>query len=220
MLLLLDDGTARLLDFGGKFHALPDIAAVMLTETLRAGPKAAVARIASEFEAAPAAVAADVAALLARLVATGAIRQPGLTKPRRRIGAAALAGCLPMAVRRGSITMLALAFLSLRLFGWPRTVAAWQRRLGGTAAPTSSLSVETVDAAIRRGAARHALNITCKERALAGWAMLRAAGLPAIVVVGVDLYPLASHAWCESDSRVVGDDPERCSRFTPVLRHG
>jgi hypothetical protein len=38
--------------------------------------------------------------------------------------------------------------------------------------------------------------------------------------VGIDLFPLASHAWCESGGRIVGDRYDgSCERYTPVISY-
>ena len=81
-----------------------------------------------------------------------------------------------------SKALLGLAYLSLRLFGLPPTIAAWQQyhrhsrpRIGRGDRETV---VREVDEAVRSGAAYHFLNTECKERALCCWSFLRGAGVP------------------------------------------
>jgi len=49
--------------------------------------------------------------------------------------------------------------------------------------------------------------------------LLRSAGVPAKLVVGLDLYPLAGHCWCEVGQHAFSDFPDRCESFTPVIRY-
>jgi hypothetical protein len=117
---------------------------------------------------------------------------------------------------------LALARLSFLMLGWNPTVKAWQKRLceGRKAPPDAHASVlaQAIDDSVRSVAARHPMNIDCKERALASFALARCAGLPATLVVGVEFYPLAGHSWCETGSAVIGDEKSNCQRFTPAFR--
>jgi hypothetical protein len=61
--------------------------------------------------------------------------------------------------------------------------------------------------------------MACKERALCCWALARAAGLAATLVVGLQLFPLAGHCWCEVGSWTLSDDRARCDLYTPVIRY-
>ena len=55
-------------------------------------------------------------------------------------------------------------------------------------------------------------------RALCSWSLARAAGLHAALVVGIDLFPIAAHCWCEVGTQTLGDEREHCNSFTPVAR--
>ena len=88
-----------------------------------------------------------------------------------------------------------------------RHVGAWE--------PT----VQTIDAAVRGAASRHAFSVECKERSLSCWSLARAAGLPATVVLGINLFPVAGHCWCESGPWTLSDYEDRCQNFTPVVRY-
>jgi hypothetical protein len=117
--------------------------------------------------------------------------------------------------------LLALAFLAARIFGWAATLAAWRHALGripicpdmpgGTADASAAAEI------VRRTAARHPLNVECKERSLACWSLLRLRGRAANVVVGVDFYPFSSHCWCEYDGAILADFADRCARYVPVV---
>ncbi len=233
VLLLLQDGTGRLLHFDGKFYALSETAASMLAEVLNHGPAAAVARITAAFAVASDVARHDLNCLLTRLAAQGVVHHgpSGGTALRRiavrRWGARLLAATavrfLSLLHSRpgvAALILLALAHGSLRLFGWARTLSAWRSAFADLAIPAAGADpMGAVDAAVRRAGSQHWLDISCKERSLACWAMLRAIGQPVELVVGVDLLPLASHAWCESNGRTLTDYEDRCRRFTPVLRH-
>ena len=174
-------------------------------------------------------VQADLRQFLAGLQSRGVLGGSGRLlgwKPRwpgARIAAAALGVFfkLSLSTRARAATALTLARLSFGLFGWTATVSSWKRRLPAAEAPPvgADALASSIDEAVRSAAAWHVMGVDCKERALSCWAMARAAGLPATVVVGVELYPLSGHCWCEIGSSIVGDDPQRCRRYAPVFRY-
>jgi hypothetical protein len=229
ILVTVDDGSARLLDMAGDFHAVPAVGARMLKETLTNGADAAATRIATHYGVARQQVENDLTVFLSELE-----RQGLLCRERsRRSDASGLARLLlrpslaathrllrsPQAKAR---SLLALARLSFALFGWSRTVAAWKdahacfptREVGERDAET----IQALDRAVRTAVASHPVSVACKERGLCSWSLARAAGLNASVVVGVFLFPIAGHCWCEVGSQLLGDDQERCIEFTPVAR--
>ena len=119
--------------------------------------------------------------------------------------------------------LLALAWLCVRLLGWARTVELWDHLPGcspSLPAEQHAAYIDSLENTVRGGAARHLLPIECKERALCCWLLLREAGLPACMVVGIDLFPFLGHCWCEVGERIVSDDAARCTRFVPVLSYG
>src|SRR5262245_18233741 len=67
ILLMIDDGSARLLDMAGSFHAVSEVGARMLQETLASGTDAAVTRIAPHYGVAPQQVRDDLAVFLRNL---------------------------------------------------------------------------------------------------------------------------------------------------------
>jgi hypothetical protein len=233
ILLLVHDGTARLLDMDGRFYALTAMGATMLRETLDRGTAAAVQTIAAQYGVAAQQVHRDLETFLRALEAQRLLHRPGSHRHQRR-GNTTLPFLLltPLlhvvhssgrALRTRVWVVLTLARLWFWLFGWARTIAAWQRYHGttpaGTPMPEQAAFMRAVDAAIRAVAARHVFGVGCKERSVCCWSLLRAAGVPATVVLGVNLFPLASHCWCEADSRTWSDEQEQCARFTPVARY-
>lgn len=239
---------ARLLDFGrGRFYGLDEMSALMLTECLGGGSDAAVARITAEFEVDEDQARRDVEGLLDDLQ-----RQRLLAQPEGRLrrffpssldlawGMSWLLGrasaltsrvrygrpSVDSTLRRGPIRrLLALTWVSLRVFGWSGSVVLFRSlpSRGIEVAPGERPAViNAVDRSVREsGAATFFLPAACKERALVGYRILEGwYGLPAAVVVGVRRQPFLAHAWVECDGRVVTDDIERCEPFTPVLRIG
>src|SRR6266699_2778007 len=72
--LTVEDGSARLLDMGGGFHAMPAVGARMLQETLAKGAAAAVARIAEDYGVARHQVESDLTVFLRDLESQGLLR--------------------------------------------------------------------------------------------------------------------------------------------------
>lgn len=73
--------------------------------------------------------------------------------------------------------------------------------------------------AVNRAASYGLFRPTCLVRAVALERMIRRAGAGAAVVrVGVRMHGerLLAHAWIEQDGRVIGDEPDRVSLFTPL----
>src|SRR5215831_9215666 len=110
------------------------------------------------------------------------------------------------------------------LFGWPKTIASWhyylQKYVPSSTVTESEQSAKDIDKVVRTVAARHLLHVECKERALSCWWLLYSAGFAAKLVLGVNLFPLECHCWCEVGQFVLSDDQDRCEQFTPVLSYG
>src|SRR3712207_21356 len=77
LLLLVTDGTARILDFGGGFYALSAVGAAMLVETLDRGTASATEAIAARYGADARQVREDVDRLLDELRRRGLIGPGG-----------------------------------------------------------------------------------------------------------------------------------------------
>lgn len=228
-LIVIETGDGCVVDLSGSFYSLSPVATAMLRDVIAYGRDAAVARGAGRYGVEEARIAADLDSFL------GDLERRGLLQSRRRrprpgirwMLAPAIAGVALGALRlvrsqRGRARVaLTLARVSFLISGWNATVAAWRRRLpAARGVPTEQPDprARSVDEAVRRAAAGHAMNVDCKERALASFALARMIGLPATLVVGVDFYPLAGHSWCESGSAVIGDEEAHCRRFTPAFR--
>jgi hypothetical protein len=229
--LTVEDGSARLLNMGGGFHAMPAVGARMLRETLANGAAAAATRIAADYGVARQQVESDLTVFLRDLEGQGLLRsrnshRSGLTiragLARLLLGPAipATHRCLrsPEAKARA---LLGLARLSFAAFGWTSTVAVWRkahahfpaRQAGDGDAET----IRAMEGTVRAAAASLPVAVACKERALCSWSLARTAGLRASIVVGVELFPIGGHCWCEIGTHAL-DDRERCERFTPVAR--
>lgn len=230
ILVTVDDGSARLLDMAGSFHAVSASGARMLQAVLADGAAGAVPRIAEHYGVGRQQIEADLATFLRDLESRRLLRSPG----ERRAGGnrsitAELMGrtvqavhCLWRRPETKARFLLPLARLSFALFGWTQTVNVW--RQAHTHFPNrraGELDKETVDAldrTVRSAAADHPVTMMCKERALCSWSLARAAGFDAALVVGIDLFPIAGHCWCEVGTATPGDDPDRIERFALVGR--
>jgi Transglutaminase-like superfamily len=227
--LLMDDGSARILDMADRFYAVPPIGALMLVQTLQHGREAAARHVARAYGVAVARVTDDLNRLLAPLEQAGVILPSGCRRRQRRGPLAGLAARLvQVALRRSPLgvrapALLTLATLSLRLFGWSATLAAWRQqfplRPGVVAPHTADETARAIDEAVCSAAAANPLGVACKERGLCCWALARSAGLPAELVIGVERFPLVGHCWCEVGPRILSDHPENVACYLPVLRY-
>lgn len=230
--LLLEDRSARVLNLNGHFYALSETAADFLDELLQTDPDTATRRMAERYQADVHRIRQDLESCIQTFLQTGVIRPaPGSESDRQPRTAIVLMGLLRMVHRLRSSPetqagwLLLLAYIAIRRWGWPATVRCWQRYYRDRGRESVALGnqqewIDRVEAAVRTATARHLLPVAYKERALCGWGLLRAHGLPATLVLGIELFPLASHCWCQLRERVVGDLPERCARFTPVTSYG
>ncbi len=230
--LQIDDGSARLLDLGGEFFAVPATGAEMLRGVVEQGTAATVCRLAAEYGVGEERIRADLDILMHKLEARGLIYSLGKGRPRRSCGG--LASLIVLSWLRQVLRsrrswqkkagrLMTLARLSFRFWGWARTVSLWKECLPESkcqvTAEEEEETVRAIDEAIRAAAAGHLLEMACKERALCCWALIRSAGVPAKLVVGINLFPLAGHCWCEGGSRTLSDFPDRCATYTPVVRY-
>jgi hypothetical protein len=230
-----DDGSGRLLDLDGDFFALPEVGLDMLGGVLRDGAERTILRISEQYQADPARVRADLEALLAKLVKQRVIERSVEISHRgtlRDIAARLVIVALLRLVGRFRsrealhlVALVGLARISFLLFGWARTVKVWQasiRRLelgrGGPAPGDREQIIRRVDKAIRWWAAS-VPSAQCKERSLCSWFLLRSFGIPATLVVGIRLYPLGGHCWCQVGSQMVADFHDRCETFMPIIRY-
>lgn len=229
-----EDGSARLLDMNRKFYAVSATGARMLQSTLARGPVAAAQEIADECGAAFSRVKADLDAFVSELEKRRLITKSAtsgnecfrisrtldhifLTVPLRLIY------CRLKSWKARASALLLFARFSVHIFGWTRTVEALRQFH-----PTLSSSVvegedakivAAVNEALSGSATIHFIPMNCKERSLCCWTLARWAGLPANLVLGISLVPLWAHCWCEVGSATLGDNPDYCKQYTPVIRY-
>jgi hypothetical protein len=237
LFLRIQDGSARLLDLGGNFYAISQTGAQMLYETLVRGKKTAAVNIADEYGVELSSVQNDLHAFLhdlekKRLIFHAQPCQRAFTSRNilPLLLLVPLLHCIslcPVSQKRKAWALLMLAHVAIWLFGWPKTVACWQSyvRRAWSHIPVScdvarlEQFAKAIDEVVRSVAARHLFHVECKERALSCWWLLCAAGLAAKLVVGLSLFPLESHCWCEVRQLVLSDDQDRCQQFTPILSY-
>lgn len=223
------DGSARLLDLEGGFYAIPQSGAELLRETLADGTASAAVRIAERYGVDTEQVEQDLSAFLTDLRRRRLICRPG-SPPRGRtrrllcrlmvtLPLLALLRLVPSLSLRAWL-LLALARCSFWLFGWSATVATWGK-VRGVPRPTEGCDrvVTAVGETVRRMASGHLMHVECKERAVCCWALLRAGGWPAALVVGVRFFPMIGHCWCASGSHVLADSPDNCAACTTVFTY-
>jgi hypothetical protein len=114
-----------------------------------------------------------------------------------------------------SLLLLPIVAASLRFVGFQKTYH-WLDRLPGRSPQTDLDSVgQSVDTASRKFPIYQP---TCLSRSLVLWHLLRRRGVPAVLQIGVrkENEELLSHAWVESDGRVVNDKPDVARHFSPI----
>lgn len=230
ILVTVDDGSARLLDMTGSFHAISAVGARMLQAVLADGAAAAVPKIAEHYGVGRQQIEADLAIFLRDLMdrrllcARGQQRAGGNSGIVARLMRLAVQSVHGLAGRPETKArfLLPLARLSFARLGWTRTVSIWRQAHGHfpsrTVGDADKETVDALDRTVRSAATGHPVTMMCKESALCSWSLARAAGLNAALVVGIDLFPIAGHCWCEVGTATPGDDPHRIERFAPVGR--
>ena len=225
LFVVAPDGSGRLFDLEDSFYAVEPVGVQMLRESLRQDRETTVRALAQRYGIDAGHVREDYSVFFEdlqrrKLVYLRAARPADRPRARRRTIALvplfALIRRLPL--RLQAWALLASARVSIRLFGWNETVRAWLKYPGRTST-LNGVAEEVICTSVRRVAARHLLGVSCKERSLCCWSLCRAAGIPASVVLGISLFPLASHCWCETAAGCLTDFPDRCESFTPVLKY-
>lgn len=226
----VDDGSARVLDPDGGVFALSETAATMLRDILADGVETTVARTAARYDIAAERVRIDLDALIRSLLREGVIesaRAPSRRKAVKRFLARAtmrsllgLCGRVCRSDRSAVAAVMACARLGTAIFGWGPVVDAVGRAVPAerSHAACDPDLIRRFDEMVRTASASLP-TAACKERALTCWYLLRSRGVPATLVVGLQLFPLAGHCWVEVEEQVLTDAPERCATFTPILRY-
>ncbi|HET8840606.1 MAG TPA: lasso peptide biosynthesis B2 protein [Ktedonobacteraceae bacterium] len=235
LLLLVQDGSVRLLDLKGNCYTMAPIGGKMLVGALE-GDSAAALHIATEYHAELFLVRDDMQTFLADLESKKLIfqRRGPISKNMRRPRKTPLlfwllapflrsACALPFSLESKAWLLLTLAFLSLRMSGWSETLELWRQQFPNhkhkKVSPELEPYAKLVDQLIRTRAAHHLFHVDCKERALSCWGLLRSAGFSARLVMGIHLFPLECHCWCEAGAWVLSDDQDRCKQFTPITSY-
>ena len=232
LLVMLDDGSARVLNLSGNCYAISPIGAEMLYHALSEGEENSAETLSSKYDAPIATIVDDQSSFLQSLERRRLIyRAQG--RPQRdlhRISALAIQSVLKAiraAVRspdRRAWFLLTAARLSMVL-GFDASVSGWrpQRAWNPSKEHRRDASASEINEIVRSSAARHFLHITCKERALVCWTLLHWYGLQSKLVVGVELFPFSGHCWCEVQTKnavvILSDYPERAQRFVPVMTY-
>jgi hypothetical protein len=225
------DGTARLLDLRGHFFAVSAIGSEMIQAALQHGLPMAITKLAARYGVLPEIVEADLEDLLAQLRRQHLLRYKGEISRRGNLVAADTVlwpllqaiRMAPWSLSRKAMILLTLARISFNMFGFARTIGAWQRTFSPVShrqAADAESAIASMHQSICRAASRHCFQVGCKERSLCCWTLLSWAGIPSVLTVGVEFYPFAGHCWCASGSQIVGDDPDRCKQYQPIVTYG
>ena len=234
VLILVHDGTGRLIDLDGSISALTESGATMLELALREGFEPACHRLAFRYGVDAECLRADMQVFFRELVAQKSLIPPGMTlrrRPLRRFLSWTAYPIVFLMARQPTRWMptkawllLTLIFFATRLFGWTNAIRVWDLA-GSTLMAKRAVAdpdiVTAIDSVVTRTMARHLLPVSCKERALCCWVLARAGGVPARVQLGIDLFPFGLHCWCEHESKIIADRYEgRCDRYTPLRVYG
>lgn len=225
ILVPIEDGSARLLDMGGSFFALSRSGREILEGAMSAGLAPTTAAMSARYGVEPSRIAADAERLIGELRSGGLIA--GIAgKP---VGALArvVRAIVPSLVRLPGVrtsptALLLLARLCFVTLGWARTIDLWRDQHAGSlrpaTVPADAAVLHSTDGSIRRAAARLP-TVACKERSLAAWHVLARRGIASSLVVGIQLYPLAGHVWCEAAGQILTDFPDHCAAYRPIARY-
>jgi streptogramin lyase len=227
------DGSCRLMQMSANVCAMDDLSTALLQLLIDIGPAGAASALTARYGLDEAQAAADVQTFIADLRKQKLVElrnSSGSTFDRLRALAARIlipAALDLVSVAARSLNARARGLLwtskwSLAQFGWARSVREWEQRYPP---PTSDATPQAetlaaIDQVVRATASRSLMNLECKERAFACWALARERGIPAQLVVGVTHDPLHGHVWVESEGTIISDDPEHCLPFEPVARYG
>ena len=229
-----DDGSGRLLALDGDFYALCATSADMVRQLLERPMEVVLPDLYLTYDAPEDRIRNDLNDLVSDLNQQGLVTlssSPLTFREKKRVPPWPLLDPLlrvlwkrPVDCRKLVWGVLALARIACRVWGWSSSVTCWRRFLNrNPSAHPQKRAVDraaAIDASVRSGAARHLFGMGCKERALACWFLLHRSRIPAELVLGVNLYPLSSHCWCEWQKRIYGDDPDRCARYEAIIRYG
>jgi hypothetical protein len=227
-----EDGTGRLLNLDGDVYALDRNGAYLLKTLLSEGLHRAIRSVATDCAVPPERVERDLASFIADLERLGLLTNANASGGRRErptcfsnVVLGLLLRLIRSAVRSPTVrawTLLPLTKTSLRCLGWSRTISVIEGSFSGASAEGTNAATQSEASSIGKMvsdvASKHFVRAECKERGVTCWTLLRWSGIPADLVIGVDLGPFNGHCWCESSAGVLADDSERCRRYRPVYR--
>jgi hypothetical protein len=229
LIILLNDGSSRLMDREGAVLGLSALATSMVLGVFRKSAECVASEAANAFDIPIERVQWELKQLLDDLFRRGLLRCPQDAAPRPswrvRLASRLIAGVdrlsnvfiRPLPARLA--VLLGLARLSIRWLGRTDSITLWGHL--ATVARESGMNnslVEETTLLLRQAAARDPDSSESQERALCAWRLLHAAGRPAELVLGIDPDSCQSHCWCECEGQTVGDDHARCAAFVPVAR--
>lgn len=217
-------GGTVLLDLrSGKYFALNSVGSLLWQVVVAGSSRDAVLeRLAAHFPDVPAErLEYDADALLSQLQAKGLLRPRRDTAPQSPTPAAPPETAAPPAELprtgtevRASALWFPLAYLGLlaadavlKLRGFSRLHALVQRAPVRSAARPGSTRARRIVRSVDRAAAFYFKSAWCLQRSAVTVALLRLAGFPARLVIGVRRVPFYAHAWAELDGQVVNDRP-------------
>lgn len=222
--VLAPDGSGRLFDLADFFYVVSPVAARMLELALSRDGETAIDILSQSYRIDKNTIRHDYVVLLRdlekrRLITLrSAQRQSHFSKTR---GFPLVLPQLLLLIRRFPLrarawVLMVLAYAMLGLWGWNRTVKAWLQAHHALV-PYPGNGADTIHLVLRAVAARHLLPINCKERSLSAWSLCAMEGIPASITIGISLFPLASHCWCETATKCLSDFNDRCEGFSPLI---
>ncbi len=127
-----------------------------------------------------------------------------------------------MAMRTRRIILIMRAFQELvrhdlvhMVFGFKHVC---RRVSGKRMARRSQVTPEAICDAVSVAACFYWKPVYCLQRAVVTARLLKAAGIPAELVIGYRPSPFSSHAWVEVDGRVINDSPSYKERMLVLHR--
>lgn len=135
--------------------------------------------------------------------------------PRSEAGGTAETGAA-----RASALWVPIAYLGLlisdailKLLGFSRFHALVRRLPARSTARGSAAQARRIVRSVDQASAFYFKRAWCLQRSAVTVALLRLAGLPAHLVIGIQRIPFYAHAWVELEGRVVNDQPAVRRRF-------
>lgn len=231
LLLLVRDGTSRLLDLNGQFLALDGRATQDLTAALGISELESPSLNSSGTVFTPgvqetrrSGIDQNPSELIAKLEKRRLIWRNGQVDRDPQINLDLFAlwfGRLGVGLHRVSNRLGLPGWiwlgLAIRCLGLGRTMRA---AVDASSNPPGHLGLESLPsewqsrrAALILSAARSWWPVSCKEKAIAAFLRARGEGFQPQLVLGIDLFPFRAHLWCECAGEILSDPPDECREF-------